>query len=489
MLKIFSTFGMKFYSMNRLYLLIIPISIFCLVSCEKENISSDPSLNITFSTDTVMFDTVFTAIGSSTQHFMIYNSNSYDLKISQIKLAGGASSFFRLNVDGVAADIVNDITIRRKDSLYVFVDVTVDPTNLSSPLVVTDSIIFTTNGNVQDVKLVAWGQDVHLFNADSIQSNTIFTNDKPYLVYNYLRVKPNVELKILAGAKLYFHNNAYLVVQGTLSVEGDYANPVVFEGDRLEMFYRDKAGQWGGVWLMAGSRNSQIKWAQIRNAINGLIVDTCYTPALPTLKISNSVVENMSSIGLYARGSKIEADNCLFSNAGQVSVALTMGGDYKFYQCTIANYWGQYIYRKGPALLLNNYYLYEKNGVIQVAARDLVGASFSNCIIYGSRDQEVEVDNSYKGQPVAASMVYYFDHCALKVSSDFSLTDPTKYKNVIKDNPKFKDPWKLNFQLDTLSPAKDKGLFNIATLYPIDLKNFSHLMDAGPDLGAFERKE
>ncbi len=477
--------------MNRLFLIFFLILTIWFASCERDDFSSSPSLKLKFSTDTVMFDTVFTTIGSSTQYFKVYNKNKYDLKISSIQLAGGSSSNYRINVDGVAADRVEDVTIRRDDSLFVFVEVTIDPNNQSSPLVVADSVIFLTNGNLQNVKLLAWGQDVNLVNAKTLESDSTFTPNKPYLIYDYLYVEPNVELKILAGTKFYFHNNAQLIVSGTLTIDGEFENPVTFEGDRRESFYRDKAGQWGGIWLHAGSKYNEINWAVVRNAINGIIVDTCITTDAPTLKISNSIVENVSSIGLYARGSKIDADNCLFSNAGQVSVALTMGGTYRFYHCTIANYWGQYIFRQGPALLLNNYYLYQlvENGSILVEPRDLEQASFYNSIIYGSRDQEFEVDNSYNGTAVTALMNYNFDHCLLKLPYDFSITDPTKFINVSKESPKFKDPWNLNFQLDTLSPAKDMGLSDYTLLYPIDLKNINHLLDLGPDLGAYERKE
>lgn len=477
--------------MNRLYILFLTLFIVWLASCERDDISTNSSLKLSFSTDTVMFDTVFTSIGSSTHLFKVYNRNKHDLKISSIQLAGGSSSFYRINVDGVAADRVEDITIRSKDSLFVFVEVTVDPSNQNSPLFIADSVIFVTNGNVQDVNLAAWGQDIHLINAKTLESNTTFTADKPYLIYDYLYVKPDVELNISSGAKLFFHNNAHLVVAGTLNVNGRFEDPVVFEGDRLEKFYRDKAGQWGGIWLYAGSKYNNISWAEVRNSINGIIVDTCVTTDAPTLKLSNTIVENMSSIGLYARGSKVIADNCLFSNAGQVSVALTMGGAYKFYHCTIANYWGQYIYRNGPALLLNNYYLYTlvKDGPVMLEPRDLEEATFANCIIYGSRESEFEIDNSYNNQPVQAAMNYSFDHCILKVSSSFNLSDASKFSKVIRTNPKFKDPSSYNFQLDTLSPAKDAGLLNIGELYPIDLKNISHIDDLLPDLGAYERKE
>lgn len=477
--------------MNRVYSIIFIAFIAWFTSCEKVDFSSDSSLVLNFSADTVMFDTVFTTIGSATKRFKVYNRNGYDLKISSIKLIGGAPSNFKINVDGVAANNVEDIVIRKNDSLFVFVQVTVDPTNQNSPLLIADSIVFETNGNIQDVNLLAWGQDVHLIKSDTIKINTTFLADKPYLIYNYLLVNPNRVLSIEAGAKLYFQNNAHLIVQGTLEVNGEFENPIKFEGDRREIFYRDKAGQWGGIWLFAGSKYNKIKWAEIRNSINGIIVDTCVTNDAPTLRISNSKIENVSSIGLYARGSKIDADNCLFSNAGQTSVALTIGGSYRFYHCTLANYWGQYLNRKGPALLLNNFYLYSKvtNGPLFVESRDLEQASFYNCLIYGSRDKEFDVDNIVDGHAVSAAMNYNFDHCILKVPSDYSLSDPTKFLNVKREDPKFKDPWKMNFHLDTLSPAKDKGKADYALLFPIDLQNFSHLLDLGPDLGAYERKE
>lgn len=477
--------------MNRIYPIIFVAVAVWLASCEREDFSSNSSFKLKFSTDTVMFDTVFTSIGSSTQYFKVYNKNKYDLKISSIKLVGGSSSSFKINIDGIAADNVENISIQRNDSLFVFVQVTIDPNSQNSPLLVADSVVFETNGNIQNVKLVAWGQDIHLFKSDSIESNTTFINDKPYLIYNYLLVKPNVELDILAGAKLYFHNNAHLIVAGTLKVNGEFENPVTFEGDRREIFYRDKAGQWGGVWLYAGSKYNEVNWAEVRNSINGIIVDTCVTNGAPTLKISHTKIENVSSIGLYARGSKIDADNCLFSNAGMSSVALTIGGSYRFYHCTIANYWGQYIYRQGPALLLNNYYLYSRTGThsLLVEPRDLEQASFYNCIVYGSRTKELDIDDSYNGQLVSAAMNFNFDHCIIKLPGDFSISDPTNYASVSKEDPKFKDPWNLNFQLDTLSPAKDKGFANYALPFPIDLKNISHLLDLGPDLGAYERKE
>jgi len=464
---------------------------FGIIACERDNFSDSPSLKLKFSADTVLFDTVFTTIGSSTRYLKVYNKSNSDVRISSIRLAGGSTSPFRINVDGMSGTTFSDIPLRSKDSLFVFVEVTVDPTSQNSPLLIPDSIVFQTNGNVQDVKLVAWGQDVHLFKSKTITTDTVLQADKPYLIYDYLLVNPNVSLTIEAGAKLHFHNFSQLIVAGTIKVDGEPEKPVIFEGDRLEKFYRDKAGQWNGVWLYAGSKNNTIQWAEIKNSIVGLIVDTCVTPGVPTVAISHSKVENTSYIGLLARGAKIDADNCLFANSAQVSVALTMGGAYRFYHCTVANFWGDYMFRKGPALLLNNYYLYQlvENGPYYVEPRDLTDASFYNSIIYGSIGNEFGVDNKVNGQAVNAQMNYYFQDCILKVPSDYDLSDESKFKRILRLDPKFKNPYEHIYLLDTLSPAKDMANIDISNLYPIDLKNFNRLTDAKPDLGAFEREE
>jgi hypothetical protein len=47
----------------------------------------------------------------------------------------------------------------------------------------------------------------------------------------------------------------------------------------------------------------------------------------------------------------------------------------------------------------------------------------------------------------------------------------------------------MNFELDTLSPAKDVAKVAISKLYPFDLKGRDRFLDKGPDIGAMERQE
>ena len=81
-------------------------------SCKKSSqINPDSGLKLAFSADTVLFDTVFTSLGSATYELMIYNQHSDDLKISSIRLVGGEASPFRFNLDGESATEIYDKVI------------------------------------------------------------------------------------------------------------------------------------------------------------------------------------------------------------------------------------------------------------------------------------------------------------------------------------------------------------------------------------------
>ena len=122
------------------------------LSCKKDSILTTGG-KLSFSTDTLSFDTVFTTVGSVTHSFKIYNENQQRIKIQRIKLNGGASSPFRMNVDGIPTIELNDVEVAANDSLYVFVAVTVDPTTGILPFVVNDAVQMTLNGQEHVVHL------------------------------------------------------------------------------------------------------------------------------------------------------------------------------------------------------------------------------------------------------------------------------------------------------------------------------------------------
>jgi hypothetical protein len=470
---------------NILNIFIISI-ILALFSCKKESFITDNSAKLSFSTDTVMFDTVFTTIGSTTKQLKVHNHFNKPIKITSIYLSGN-SSMFRLNINGKKSNSVRDIEIAADDSMFIFIEVNVDPNNQSTPMVITDSIIFITNGNIQNIQLVAWGQDVNYMNQKILRNDTIWTNSKPFLIYNSMFVDSAKTLTIQPGTKLYFHGKSRLYVyKGTLVVNGTLQNPVIFRGDRLEQSYKDIPGQWEGIFFIAGSKNNNINYAVIRNARIGIRVDTLASLTVPTLTITNSKIENMSEAGIFAQGSTIFAANCLINNCNQYCVDLSIGGSYEFYNCTIANYY-RFSSSNTPALNINNWYE-DVYGTIQI--RPITNAYFGNCIIYGNKELEIGLDSF-----LISSGSYFnftFDHCLLKVNSQFNTSNLRYFKSNVFGNPYFKDEENYDYSLDTLSSAINKGDINLVNLYPsflnYDIINVSRITYGAPDIGTYERK-
>src|SRR5688500_2808937 len=102
-----------------LRLLQISTLLIILASCSKESFITGGEAEINLSEDSLYFDTLFTSTGSVTQYFKIYNENDRKLRISNISLSGGSSSYFKINADGFAGPEINDLEMEANDSLYV----------------------------------------------------------------------------------------------------------------------------------------------------------------------------------------------------------------------------------------------------------------------------------------------------------------------------------------------------------------------------------
>ncbi len=362
---------------NNQFTSIIIASIFALLfiySCKKEDtISDSPSLKLSFSADSIIFDTVFTSIGSATKQIRVHNTSGSKIKISNITLVNGDQSSYRINVDGESGTSFNDIELSGGDSLYIFARVTIDPQNNNNPYVVEDDIRFLTNGNEQTVKLVAWGQDANYIVADnfiaglppfkivadSLETVT-WTNQKPYVIYGYAVIDSYGKLIIEEGTNIYFHDGGGLwsYIDGEVNVLGTVENPVTFQGDRLEEFYDDVPGQWDRIWLMEGRAGHDhiINNAIIKNGFIGIQAESFSRITENKLVLHNVLIDNMNGIGLFSRIYSIASTNLVVGSCGGYNMAITGGGNYSFVQSTIAAYWS-YSIRNTPAVYLNNYLL------------------------------------------------------------------------------------------------------------------------------------
>ena len=318
-------------------------------ACTERDFITSPNARLGFSVDTLQFDTVFTTLGSDTRYFKVYNHENGFLRISNIKLAT-QNSFFKLNINGVPTSELADEELAPGDSLFIFVEVKIDPQNRNNPVLVRDSVLFETNGNTQHVKLMAYGQDVRIIDGKRLGTQ-VWDAQRPYLIRNSMLVDTLETLRILPGARLYFEPNSVLYVLGSLQIEGTKTDSVVLSGARLQHLYDDVPGLWGGVWLLPGSVNNRIEYAHVKNAVVGIRADSLIENGNPCLDLHNCRIEHHSAAGIFAQGSSILATNTIVADCGVYAVSLQVGGSYAFYHCTIANYWN-YNTRSTPSVVV-----------------------------------------------------------------------------------------------------------------------------------------
>ncbi len=488
--------------------LLISIYLFTASGCDKEEFTANPEDRIRISLDTLSFDTVFTEQATVTRLFKIYNPHDLSIQLSRVYVKGGASAGFRLNVDGLPGTDLKNIILPPKDSLYIFVVLTLDPVGGNLPLVVYDAIVFEYNGTESQITLEAFGQDVFLIRGTLAESTT-WTAAKPYLIYRNIVIDEDQTLTIEAGARIYLHYNASIVVYGKLKVNGTLEAPIVFEGDRFDRGYDESAGRWGTIVFQPGSTDNLLRYAIIKNAQAGLQVGIPGEfEVQPSVVLHNTLIQNSSFSSILAFGAQIEAYNCIFADARYYSLILLMGGEYNFFHSTISIYGALeknvavtrylrgnpsnalYLSNWYPYYILNDYYLVEE----KTANVELVSANFINSIVYGNNKLELDKDDN--GQ---TAFNFQFENCILKQLEDsVEAYGSEHFKMVIlNQDPRFVNDsillGPLDFRLDTLSPAMDAGSMDqVNARLPylqFDYDGNDRTLDGRPDLGAFERQE
>lgn len=416
------------------------ISIIFFACRKEEKINYSPSVSLQFSTDSLLFDTVFTSAGTTMRTLKVFNYNNESVVISDIKLAGGDNSVFKVNINGQATTSLKNVKIRANDSIYVFVKAYINPNSSSSPFLVEDEIQFSLNGNQQKIPLAAFGQNAVYLHKTLINTNTIFTKGKPYIVYDYAIIDENVTLNVQPGAKIYFHKDAKLFVSGTLQANGTLTDSITFCSDRLERIYDDEPGQWEGIHILRPSVNNQLNYCTVKNALAGIRVDSLSNNTNPKLLLTNSIIKNHEVVGLLGYTANITAINNLFYNCGQYLLAGLYGGEYNFYQNTLANYNFNFP-RKTPSVYFSDNLSGDASKV------KAFSAIFSNNIIYGSLTRELDFDKKGTG-------IFVQDFQNNLIKTDLTNLSNT---NIYNTDPLFINNRKENYQLFSNSPVHQKG--------------------------------
>jgi len=495
------------------------------LSACRDNFETRPSQGqLEFSKDTLFLDTVFSDIASSTYQFKVYNRSNQDINIPQIALAQGENSNYRLNVDGVPGKTFTDIPILANDSLFVFVEVTADIedlTNSETQFIYEDRINFDTGDRLQDVNLVSLIQDAVFLYPDRFADGTTeslllgtnedgeeiriegfflddehlsFTDEKPYIIYGFAGVPPGETLSIEAGARVHFHENSGIIAADQASVQANglpsqdeelMENEIIFESDRLEPEFSNVPGQWGTIWLTAGSNDHHFKHTTIKNATVGILMESNDGYQEPTLSIDNTQIYNCSTIGILGRTAHIQAENLVVNNCGQASLFLSYGGKYQFKHTTIANYWQQ-SFRQFPSVLINNYFVTAEQDTL---TNDLVEASFNNSIIYGNERRELimnKIDDTDFEVSFKNTLIKFQDFENQFTDNPlYDFVDASIYESVIiNEDPNFKAPNDNNFIIGEESAANGLGNQQTANDVPLDLLGEDRTTN--PDAGAYQ---
>ncbi|MBI2258285.1 MAG: right-handed parallel beta-helix repeat-containing protein [Flavobacteriia bacterium] len=458
---------------NILYLLLF-IQLFFFISCKKEKFNS--SNNLQFSIDTLVFDTVFTTIGSTTQHFKVFNPDKKGVKIDEIELMGGSTSPFRINVDGVKGLLHQNLELEGEDSLYVFVEVKLQVNGQNLPMIVEDSIRFKTNGKNQYIKLAVWGQDAY-FHYNEILSpqtnDTTWSADKPHVIYNYCAIDSAKTLHIAAGSNIHLHKNSMLYVyKGSLHVEGNKDQIVTFQGDRLEEFYDDVSGQWYGIYFHQ-AKSSTIQYALIKNGTAGIhLYGADSNNSTFTLHIQNTIIEKHASYGVFMfDGASVKMDNSIISNCGTYGFFLLKRGDFDINHCHILGYENNT--SQSYAFAIKNHFVENQTNFVG----DITLGKVYNTVIYGYEEDEIAFDTL--NPEAQLELNFDFSYCVIKKKE--SSTSPLFNQIYWNNNPEFNDVENRDFTFLNTSILQQKG---IQTTLDIDL--LGNPRNNPPDIGAYE---
>lgn len=403
---------------------------------DNDDFTTNAGALLMCSTDSLQFDTVLYSTQSTTHQAVLYNRNSDGVRISKAWLEGGANSIFRVNIDGVALTETNgweanNFEVRKKDSLFVFVNV--DMTELpngTSGSVEDNLCLLLESGVVQKLPLSVYGLDVEpLKTGLQVTSDVHLTGNKPYLVYDSIYVAKGATLTLDEGTLLYMHEGAKLTVDGSLIIAGSLEHPVVLRTDRTENMlsylpYDRTAGRWGGISLSSGSGAHRISYADIHGGNYGISFRATDGDAVtgangvPMLTVENSVIHNVAGYGLELSGVSAVVANSQISNTLGDCVRIE-GGAYNFYFNTIAQFY-PWSYNRG-------YALYLKNHIDNEVEMPLYAANFYHCYVTGYSD-DVVMRSYYLGEMDGESPFrFLFDGCVLNTEK----TDEAQFVDVL----------------------------------------------------------
>ncbi|WES95998.1 hypothetical protein P2W68_14175 [Chryseobacterium arthrosphaerae] len=452
------------------------------VSCNKDDITFDaPSQQLSFSKDTVFCDTVYHQVRSETYVVKVYNNEDKDILIPRVNLEKGAASLYRINVDGKPGYDFKNVPLRKKDSLYIFVEIAPEATGPEA--IAEDKVIFTGPTGQQHVTLFSVVQDAEFFiqtptNPNVISSSTTWSDNKAKIIYGDLTINPSVTLDIDPGTKVYFHKNSGMKVSSgaVLNINGTLDKQVIIRGDRNDPYYDTISKNWNAIRMESNSILNMTH-ARLFGGTRGLDMRQ------NTANISNSFIHTFFEYGIYAVGSIVNASNLVMNNCGLSCVGIFKGGKHSYTHATIANYSKTMNSFDRKGIFATNEW---KNDAGQTEQGALQQLNIRNSIVYSDRDNAIHFE-----QTPGQQFEFLIQNCLLKYSGTSEAGFPfdnnvNVVQSIKNEDPQFVNYFmaKMNLRVKTTSPAKGKGNTTVAGSVPFDIVNVSRT--ASPTLGAYQ---
>lgn len=420
---------MKYFIKLFFVLIVVTFTVGC---TDDDSFTTSTDHLLTFGTDTVRMDTVFSRVPTSRRYFWVYNKSGDGIRCSNVRLANGNQSGFRVNVDGVylgkeSGFQTSDVEIRNKDSIFVNVELTSPINNKTTPQYMEDNLVFCLESGVeQKVNLNAYSWDAEIVKNLIIKHDTTISSDKPIVIYGTMTVDSLATVSIEPGTTLYFHSGACMDVYGRIKAEGTADKNIVFRGDRTDkMFdylpYDMVSGQWNGIHFRHSSYGNIMKYTDVHSTFNGILCDSSSIDRLK-LQLYNSTVHNCQGYGLRSVNSYVDIKNCQITNALKDCVAI-YGGKAILWNNTIAQFY-PFDSNYGSALRFTNGES-DDNGKHDYP---LLQMDCINSIVTGAADDVIMGEQ----QDSTVTYTYKFHNSILRTDS---LTASELISNIIWENP------------------------------------------------------
>ena len=414
-----------------------------LVSCtDKEDFSSDLSVRLTFSVDSVSMDTVFHHVATRTYDFWVYNKSNSGVRIKEVRLNHPSLSGYRVNVDGNYVDsVAYDFEIRKEDSIRVFVELTAPTATQSEPQRVEDQLVFALESGVeQSLLLSAYSWKAQFINEELVINKDTLINDRQPIVIRKGIVVTKGATLTLSHTQLYFHDGSGITVEGTLQ-----ADSCVFRGDRLDrMFsylpYDRVSGQWEGIIIGESSKDNSFMDCVLKNACTAIVCDK-----KSSISLLRCTIHNCKGTGIFLDESTATLDSCRISN--------TLGDCLNVVNSTV--------YVNHTTLAQFYPFSADRGVALRFDAESMF--SCENTLVTGY-EEDVVMGEGEK---------YFFSHCILRTLQP---TESDYFEDVVWETPKDEiqgekhfvtfdtDNLFYNFSIKETSPAYEKKIGDLRTL-------------------------